>query len=236
MRPRLCDRSIEAFLFDFDGTLIDASEAIYASFAAAFEQRGLPAPPRLDVLRMIGYPLRDAFAALAPPHEVEGLVEAYRRDFRDRSRDGTRLLPGAASLVRNLSRLVPVGIVSSRSRRGILDLLKQFGLADCVRVVVAVDDVERSKPDPEPVLAALSGLGVDAAGAALVGDTPLDMAAARAAKVLAVGVTTGSYDEDQLRMSGADLVVGSLPSLQVCLGLSIEEPDTRRPTAGRAHI
>lgn len=213
MQPRLCGRALEAVLFDLDGTLIDASEAILASFSTAFRQQGLPEPRQVDVLRMVGYPLREAFAALAPEPLASTLVEAYRRDFRDRSRSGTRLLPGAAPLLRRLANDVPVGIVSARSRRGILDLLDHLELADLVAVVVAVDDVLRSKPDPEPVLAALSSLGLGGSGVAMVGDTPLDMAAAKAAGVLAVGVATGIYDERQLRECGADLVVSSLSVL-----------------------
>jgi HAD superfamily hydrolase (TIGR01509 family) len=219
MRLRLCDHTLEAVLFDFDGTLIDASEAILASFSTAFRRQGLPEPRRLDVLRLIGYPLGKAFAALAPESEVPGLVEVYRRDFWDRSRNGTRLLPGAEPLLRHLARHVPVGIVSSRSRRGISDLLDHFNLADSVAVVVAVDDVERSKPHPEPILAALSSLRLGVAGVAMVGDTPLDIAAARAAGVLAVGVATGIYDENQLREAGADLLVRNLSVLGSRLGL-----------------
>jgi HAD superfamily hydrolase (TIGR01509 family) len=189
MRLRLSGHTLEAVLFDFDGTLIDASEAILASFSTAFRRQGLPEPRRLDVLRLIGYPLGKAFAALAPEPEVSALVEVYRRNFWDRSRNGTRLLPGAAPLLRHLARHVPVGIVSSRSRRGISDLLDHFDLADCV-VVVAVDDVERSKPHPKTVLAALSTLKLGVAGVAMVGDTPVGIAAAKAAGVLAVGVAT----------------------------------------------
>lgn len=223
MPIQLKSRRLDALLFDFDGTLVDASAAIVHCFQAAFVRRGLSAPEEAAVRRLIGYPLRDAFAHLAPAPEVEPLVEVYRTEFWQRSRDGARLLPGARQLLISAASAALVGVVSSRSHRGVLDLLDHFQLRGAVNLVVAADDVSEPKPSPAPLWVALDRLGVAPSRAAMIGDTPLDTAAAAAAGVLSVGVTTGSYTASELRKAGADLVVADLEELRLhCTFISDE--------------
>ena len=70
-------------------------------------------------------------------------------------------------------------------------------LRDCFDVVVAYEDTERHKPDPEPVLAALEKLQATPAEAAYVGDSPFDVRAAKAAGVFAVAVGWGGIHSDE---------------------------------------
>ena len=58
-------------------------------------------------------------------------------------------------------------------------------------MVVAGDETERHKPDPEPLLSALERLAPSRRGAVYVGDSPFDMQAAKAAGIAAVAVTWG---------------------------------------------
>ena len=66
-------------------------------------------------------------------------------------------------------------------------------------MIVASDDTERHKPDPEPILHALERLGAEPREAAYVGDSPFDIRAAKAAGVHAVAVTWGG----SMRASGS---------------------------------
>ena len=54
-------RDVEAVVFDFDGTLVDASEAICRSFAKVLEDHHGPSLDDADIRKMIGRPLRDMF-------------------------------------------------------------------------------------------------------------------------------------------------------------------------------
>src|SRR5437588_12796788 len=69
---------------------------------------------------------------------------------------------------------------------------------------------EESATRSELVPVALDKARVPAAQAVVVGDTPLDVEAARVHGVKSLGVTTGPFDEEELKEAGADLVVGSL--------------------------
>jgi pyrophosphatase PpaX len=70
-------------------------------------------------------------------------------------------------------------------------------LEENVDVVIASDDTERHKPDPDPVLAALDRLGAEPSEAAYVGDSPFDIRAAKAAGVFAVAVGWGGIHTDE---------------------------------------
>ncbi|HRR55886.1 MAG TPA: HAD family hydrolase [Acidobacteriota bacterium] len=213
----LGNHPLRALLFDFDGTLVDTSDSIVESFVGAFRLAGLPVPGPESVRRLIGYPLREAFARLAPYGPVDHLVEIYRREFWERSRNGARLFPGARSLLEFAATHGRVGIVSSRSHRGVVDLLEFFDLERYVSIIVAADDVAEPKPSALPVLEALRCLEAKPTCAVMIGDTPLDMAAGRSAGVLPLGVLTGSYPAEELVGAGAHLVYPNLRTLQADL-------------------
>ena len=204
---------IRGILFDFDGTLIDASEVIIHSSNHALQSAGLPPRAAAELRAMIGIPLRDVFAELAPSCPTDELLAAYRAEFWRHSRSRTRLLPGVGELLPVLADRYQLAIVTSRSSRGAWDILEHFALDSLFEVLVGVDDVKNPKPHPEPVLSALSRLGVDPAGAILVGDTVQDMQAAVEAGVAAVGIGTGSHTTEALRAAGALTVLDNFSQL-----------------------
>jgi pyrophosphatase PpaX len=85
--------------------------------------------------------------------------------------------------------------------------------------VVAAEDSERHKPEPDPVLVALERLGAGPEGACYVGDSPFDVESGRAAGVLTIGVTWGFFARAPLEESGADVIVDTPAELvRACLG------------------
>jgi pyrophosphatase PpaX len=95
------------------------------------------------------------------------------------------------------------------ARRG----LAWTGLDAYVPLVVGADDTTRHKPDPEPVRVALDRLGHPPEEALFVGDSPFDMAAGRAAGVLAVAACWGPFPRAELEVAGADHFLDSLAEL-----------------------
>jgi len=111
--------------------------------------------------------------------------------------------------VRAAASQVPVGVVSGDYREEIDALLGGAGLAPHVSFVVAIEDVERPKPDPAQYLLALELLGgrIPASEVVAFEDSPVGVRAAKAAGLRCVGVA-GTVPADQL--SEADLVVPAL--------------------------
>lgn len=223
-----------AVLFDFDGTLFDASAAIQQSFNAALGQAGHPPWPMERLLPLIGRPLFEMFRIAVPDSTAEQRdewIRVYRDTFLPISVGLTRPLPGLRDCIAALLRAgFRLGIVTNRSGSGARHILAGFGLEAAFETVVGLDAVSRAKPDPEPVRLALARLGADAAASFLVGDTPVDMEAARAAGVRAVGVLTGSAGRKALAEAGAWLILPDLTGLPDRL----REPDFAEPGADGA--
>jgi pyrophosphatase PpaX len=90
-----------------------------------------------------------------------------------------------------------LGIVTAKRHRTVALALARFPwLGEHVDVVIAQEDTQRHKPDPEPVLAAVERLGAEPSEAAYVGDSPFDIRAAKAAGAFAVAVGWGGIHSD----------------------------------------
>ncbi len=202
---------------------MDASEAICYSFNAVFRKLGHPEVQCSDIRRLIGRPLRAMFRGYFPgagPAEIETYVDEYRAVFRPVSLGLSRPMPGACEIIPLLAGKFSLAIVTSRAGAGTRGILDSLGLLAWFPVIVGIEDVLHSKPDPEPVLKALAGLALSAGDAAMVGDTPDDIVAARRAGVLAIGVASGAFSREELAAAGADEVVASLKELAQLLHIS----------------
>jgi pyrophosphatase PpaX len=133
-------------------------------------------------------------------------------------------MPGATELLMALcDRDVRRAVVTTRSGRSAVPSLTQCGLLPLLDATVCGEDVTRHKPDPEPLLLALSRVGVEPARAVMVGDTPADIDAGRAAGTLTVGVDFGSFGPAIAQVS-PDHVIGRLSDLLPVLGDRLPRP------------
>jgi phosphoglycolate phosphatase len=183
--------------FDLDMTLIDSRPVILAAFAEVSEATGVPIDPAA-VDRRLGIKLEDELAFWFPADQVPAMVGRYREHYLRLAGALTGTLPGAREALAAVraagARAVVITAKHEVSARLSLDIA---GLVP--------DDVFADVHGPEKA-AVLITLGA----AVYVGDTPADMAAAAQAGARAVGVTTGSFTERELRSAGAHTVLGSL--------------------------
>jgi len=178
---------IQAILFDFDGTLVDTERLILESMLRVLDEE---APGRFrpeDIRRNLGLTL-DAQLRLyfpdRPEEEYAQLAARYRADHERRFAEGVRTFSGIFELLRALKEIqIPVAVVTNRHRHTLELGVYKLGLAPCFATLVAYQDVERHKPDPEPVLTALARLEIPSTHALMVGDQPEDRLAAQGAGV-----------------------------------------------------
>jgi pyrophosphatase PpaX len=205
-----------ALLFDLDGTLIDSIALILASAHHAFEGYAGRVPTDDEWRAEIGRPLVDAFRGFVEHEaEVERLVGRYREHQLAHHDRLVRAYDGVIPVVQRLAAAGhPMALVTSKPDWLAHRALVHVGLDDVIRVVVGCDSCTRHKPHPEPVERALVLLGTRPANAIFVGDSLHDVEAGRAAGVYTIAVTWGAFSAEQLRGSGADLVIheiGALP-------------------------
>ena len=101
-----------------------------------------------------------------------------------------------------------LGIITSKSRDAVDLAFQAFpGLEERFEVIMCSDDTKQHKPSPEPILAALSRLGITGAQhACYVGDAPFDLQSARAAGVASIAVNWGFFDDDALLAERPDAI------------------------------
>ena len=181
----------QVILFDLDGTLIDSTEAILESFRVAFKKFGRSIPSKEAILPQIGHPLFEMFVNLGVPEE-EALkyVDAYRESYRKIHTKKTVLLPRAKEAVELAFKSgVKLGIVTTKTGKYSKELMEHFGLMDYFAVLIGSEDVKRHKPHPEPIERALELMGVSKSDdIVMIGDTCMDMLAAKRAGIGAVAV------------------------------------------------
>lgn len=202
-------------VFDVDGTLVDSQAIILGSQRALCEAFGLPHPGRSRGLAVVGLSLREAFEALLGPEApVEAMIEAYRDIFGSMREDPAYrepLFPGVEETLRALSLRddVVLGMATGKSRRGVVHTLERHGWEGLFATVQTADDAP-SKPHPGMLQRAMDETGVPPANALMIGDSSYDMAMARAAGCLAVGVSWGFQPVERLVEVGAERVIARM--------------------------
>ncbi len=194
-----------AVLFDLDGTLVDSIGLLVTSMEFAFAGR-TRRPPVDEWVAMIGTPLDAMLSHWAEgPEDVLALRARYR-EFQIANHDAmTTAYPGAVETVRELHASgFPLAIVTSKLEAGARRSLKFVDIEECFTAVVGIDHTERHKPDPEPVLHALTLLGIPTSRAVFIGDSTHDMHAGRGAKVTTAAALWGPYHRAQLESTAPD--------------------------------
>lgn len=187
---------MRAILFDFDYTLADSSEGILACFQAGLKGIGLPPADSDAIRRTIGLSLPDSLVQVAG-EEYRAQAYEFRRHWRAMSQrvmvDRTKLYEPVPKMLRSLQgRGSRLGIVSTKWRRPIEEVLARHRLQEHFETIVGGDDVEDHKPSPEGLLQALSTMGAHSDEALYVGDSVIDGQTARRAGVKFVAVLTGA--------------------------------------------
>jgi len=219
----------QAMLLDLDGVIADVSNSYRlaitrtaASFGVELGSDDIAAAKaegdanndwiltqRLLARRGVAAPLAEVTARFEALYHGHGGMPALS--------SAERLIPDREFL-RRLSRRMPLAIVTGRPRRDCAQFLARFELMDIFRAVVCMEDAP-AKPSPEPVERAMRLLRVDAAW--MVGDTPDDARAARAAGVVPIGIAppgeSAGAAQAALAEHGVARILGSLEELEEML-------------------
>jgi pyrophosphatase PpaX len=179
-------RALRIVLFDLDGTLIDSTELIVGSFEHTYRKMGR-VMSREQIQADLGMPLRNTLHRYFTGADLERAMNAYLSHNLERHDASVRQMAGVARLVKRLKDAgLRLGVVTSKLRDTAQRGLTLCHLDRSFEVLVAKEDTDRHKPDSEPLIYALAAFEADAAECAYVGDTPLDVEAARGAGVRAV--------------------------------------------------
>lgn len=215
----------QGVFFDFDYTLGDATEAIVAGFQYGFEQMGLPEPEREAVRHTIGMTLEDGYTTLTGDQQPEQRA-LFRKLYTEKAGplqvQVTKLFPGAAELLAALKEAgIPAGVVSTKRTDTLTAVLEARGVRQSLVSITGGDKVDRPKPDPQGLLAALAELGLKPENVLYCGDTLIDAETAHRAGAHFCAVLNGTTTRQDFEASGLPLdhVAEDLGDLKAWLGL-----------------
>jgi phosphoglycolate phosphatase len=201
-----------AVIFDLDGTLADSLADIMTSTNACLADAGLPVHDEEAIRGFvgggIGMLVERALGAHATRERTEALLHAIRSHYAEHCTDETRLYDGIDVVLDDLTqRGFQLGVVSNKPHGMTTHIVStlmpsvQFGYVTGERPGIP------RKPDPTGILTACSALGVAPSAAVYVGDTSVDIEAARAAGLRGVAVSWGFRDRSVLAAAEPDHII-----------------------------
>lgn len=214
----------QVILFDLDGTLIDSAPDIAAAVNEVLALESLGPLGLAAVRSMIGNGVRKlverAFAACGLVLDDAGLDVRHRTMmdiYGNHLTNKTVLLPGAVDILSGYQKMgVKIGIVTNKPEAFTRTIVAHFGLSNHVEIIIGGDTCPTRKPDPGMLYHAAELAGFSVRDALMVGDSPADIDAAKAALMRSVAVR-GGYTNIPVEELGADLVIDTLNELPAAI-------------------
>jgi mannitol-1-/sugar-/sorbitol-6-phosphatase len=198
-----------------DGTLVDSTAVVERAWRRFADRHGMDAGTFLG--RVHGIRSSDAVAAIAP--WLDARAEAERLDAEEAGDfEGLRPVPGAGDVLAALPDDA-WAVVTSAGRELARARLGAAGLP-VPRVLVCSEDTAAGKPAPDCYLAAARALRAAPGDCLVVEDVPAGIAAARAAAMMVVGITT-THPAAELPADVRIDTLDELPAAIAALGRSL---------------
>ncbi|MDO5520156.1 MAG: HAD-IA family hydrolase [bacterium] len=193
----------KAVLFDFDYTLGDSTKGIIECMDFAFEKMGCMKKSENAIRKTIGHRLQDAYVQLEQDEDM-GNSELFKKYYLEKAdevmTDSTTLYQGASDIIKALKeKEIKLGVVTTKQRYRILDILKKFNIKQYFDVVIGGDSVHKEKPDPEGLVLAMDLLKMEREDILYVGDSLVDARTAKSAGVDFLAVLTGTTMKEEFR-------------------------------------
>ncbi|MSP17452.1 MAG: HAD family hydrolase [Myxococcales bacterium] len=196
-----------AVIFDLDGTLADTLADIAASMNHALAALGLPVHDECAYREFVGAGVEQLGRNVLPRGAAASqvaVVAEFRRHYAEHLLDRSVPFAGIVALLDALdTRGVRRAVLSNKPEWATLRMVTALFAEPPFAVVAGDREGFPRKPDPTRALAVAAELSVVPAACLFVGDTPIDMATARAAGMVAVGVSWGFRPPAELLAAGA---------------------------------
>ena len=219
--------TVDAVMFDLDGTLIDSVPIYYKIIDIVFAKLGVPAVSREALMEAMDDGEFD-WNCVLPEHmksrkteltgKARGIIDEIAPAMFHKQ---IKLIPGTEDLFKEIAITgIKIGLVTSTPAQMMavkMIPLSEAGLEKQLRVIVTADDVRNKKPSAEPLVQCSQKLGVPLKKCVYVGDTRVDIRAGKAADMATVGVLTGFDDYDALKKETPDAIIDSIAQLSEIL-------------------
>ncbi|HUG33173.1 MAG TPA: HAD-IA family hydrolase [Anaerolineales bacterium] len=212
---------IKAFIFDFDGLILDTETPDYLTWQSIYKEHGFELPQKEWGTIIGGSALSHFDAAEHLSRLSQGRLDpaplrARQQLESDALIHASAIMPGVLDYINEAKRLgFKLAIASSSTHAWVDPHAKRLGIFDRFDAVICADDVGvgRTKPNPDLFLSALSQLGVGKEAAIVFEDSPNGVTAANRAGIYVVAVLNPVTS--LLAIEGANLILRSLSDMPV---------------------
>jgi len=214
--------NIHAICFDIDGTLRDTDDQIVNLLTNMLRPLrflfpgGTPQPfARRFVMTtedmgnfIIGLPDR-----LNIDHHLARIGNYFHRNGLSFQPKPSLIVSGVIEMLSSLESQYPMAIVSAGSERRVQAFLNQFEINQYFSCVATAQTCRHTKPYPDPIYWAAEQMNVAPINCLMVGETTVDIRAGKAAGAQSVGVLCGFGEKNELKKTGADLILPNTANL-----------------------
>jgi len=200
-------------IFDLDGTLLNTIEDLGAAANYALERNGYATHSLASYPYFVGNGVRRLMTRVLPEDARDSqTVDRVLKDFMDyydeHNTDFTKPYNGMPELLQDLRDMgVAMAVASNKYQKAVTKIINHFFPEIQFVAVEGQQDGRNVKPDPSVIFAILAQARVLKADTLYVGDSGVDMEAARRAGIDSVGVTWGFRSEKELVEYRADVIV-----------------------------
>ena len=219
---------IRAIFLDLDDTLINMKRASHLAFNDTLTRHGLRPVSYREMLANWDTSWRVVVTNLAPNNMDIGRLmteigKEYFEKFFEIHLEHSTLMPGVVKTLQTLRTMkLLTAIVSRRRRRVINEELDKFELRPYLDTIVSREDVAQVKPAPNALTLAAERLTAPIEQCLMVGDSPNDVKAGKAAGAKTAAVLTGPYAVETILTEKPDVVVDSIADLVTVLDRTFE--------------
>lgn len=207
-QPVFSPRSVQALLFDLDGTVADTDPVHQRAWLEVLASHGVQGDSEFYRTRIAGRRNAEIVASVLPWLSADAAVQLAEHKealFRERAAQGLSALRGLHELLAAAQqRGWATALVTNAPRANVQHVLSALGLQ--FPLLVLAEDLAHGKPHPQPYLSALSQLRVGPEQAVAFEDSPSGVRSAVAAGIATVGLLTG-HSPEALLDAGAQLCV-----------------------------
>jgi phosphoglycolate phosphatase/AHBA synthesis associated protein len=177
---------IQGLVFDLDGTLIDSLAITIDAFNRGIEHFGYPKKSSQDILAYFGPGEGEIFAKIVGPDNAKVAYQVARKHM-DANVGKIPLHEGVKELLEGLKKMnLPVSIFTGRGQETTTMILNHHGIYNDFEIVITSDHVDQPKPSPEGLHKCLDKMKMKPEDVLFIGDSPVDMQAAKASGAIGV--------------------------------------------------
>jgi phosphoglycolate phosphatase len=202
------------FIFDLDGTLVDAYTAIWKSLNFTLKKLGYRPTGFAKSKKNVGKGDRAFMEVFFRPEDVDKALLIYRCHHESSLKKYSRLKAYSGEYLRTLrKRGKKIAIASNRPRCFTDIIIKALNIGRLIDYVLCGDEIKSHKPKPRILNMIVRKFGVSKSEAVFVGDMDIDMETARRAHIDAIFIRGGSSAMADIKKYKVKKVIRSLKEL-----------------------